>query len=97
MESPRPKPFSGFIEGFKDVVLLLETPEDYALATTRLIESLAAQNVRYAEITLSAGVVLWKKQPLEAVFEASESGLPTTRPWRAQRTFRGRPAVRDKN
>jgi aminodeoxyfutalosine deaminase len=62
--------FSGFIEGFKDIVLLLETPEDYALATTRLIESLAAQNVRYAEITLSAGVVLWKKQPLDAVFEA---------------------------
>jgi aminodeoxyfutalosine deaminase len=65
--------FAGFIDGFKDVVLLLETPEDYALATTRLIESLAAQNVRYAEITLSAGVVLWKKQPLEAVFEAVAS------------------------
>jgi aminodeoxyfutalosine deaminase len=62
--------FDGFIDAFKDVVLLLETPEDYALATTRLIESLAAQNVRYAEITLSAGVVLWKKQSLEAVFQA---------------------------
>ncbi len=65
--------FAGFIDGFKDVVLLLETPEDYALATTRLIESLAAQNVRYAEITLSAGVVLWKKQPLDAVFEGVAS------------------------
>ncbi len=65
--------FAGFIDAFKDVVLLLETPEDYALATTRLIESLAAQNVRYAEITLSAGVVLWKKQSLEAVVEASTS------------------------
>jgi aminodeoxyfutalosine deaminase len=62
--------FGGFIDAFKDVVLLLETPEDYALATTRLMESLAAQNVRYAEITLSAGVVLWKKQSLDAVFQA---------------------------
>lgn len=63
--------FRDFINVFTAVTLLLETPADYALATTRLIEWLAEQNVRYAEVTLSAGVVLWKKQSLEAVFEAA--------------------------
>src|ERR1700733_2396588 len=51
--------FSDFLNAFKTLSLFLETPDDYALATTRLIEELAAQNVRYAEVTLSAGVVLW--------------------------------------
>jgi aminodeoxyfutalosine deaminase len=62
--------FTDFIEAFKFVVLLLETPEDYALATVRLMEWLAEQNVKYAEITLAAGVVLWKRQPLDQVYEA---------------------------
>jgi aminodeoxyfutalosine deaminase len=62
--------FMDFIEAFKFVVLLLETPEDYALATVRLMEWLAEQNVKYAEITLAAGVVLWKQQPLDQVYEA---------------------------
>jgi aminodeoxyfutalosine deaminase len=62
--------FTAFLNAFKLLSLLLETPEDYALAATRLIESLHAENVRYAEVTLAAGVVLWKKQPLDAVFDA---------------------------
>ncbi len=65
--------FQKFLAAFGVVALLLETPEDYALATTRLIEWLAAQNVKYAEVTLSAGVVLWKKQSLQAVFEAASA------------------------
>ena len=63
--------FTDFLNAFKLVSLLLETPDDYALAATRLVEGLSAQKVRYAEVTLSAGVVLWKKQPLEAIFEAA--------------------------
>jgi adenosine deaminase/aminodeoxyfutalosine deaminase len=43
------------------------------MATTRLIEGLANQNVKYAEIIFAAGVVLWKKQPLEPIFEAAAS------------------------
>lgn len=62
--------FREFLLAFGVVSLLLEKPADYALATTRLVEWLAEQNVRYAEITLAAGVLLWKKQPIEAVFEA---------------------------
>ncbi|MFB3921405.1 MAG: adenosine deaminase [Terriglobia bacterium] len=62
--------FQSFLKAFGVVTLLLRTPEDYALATTRLMESLHAQNVRYAEVIFSAGVVLWKKQSVEAIFEA---------------------------
>jgi adenosine deaminase/aminodeoxyfutalosine deaminase len=62
--------FRDFLEAFKIVTLLIETPQDYALATTRLIEGLAEQNVLYAEIIFAAGVVLWKKQAVDVVFEA---------------------------
>jgi adenosine deaminase/aminodeoxyfutalosine deaminase len=62
--------FADFIEAFKFVVLLLHTPKAYALATVRLMEWLAKQDVKYAEITLAAGVVLWKQQPLDQIYEA---------------------------
>lgn len=62
--------FQSFLKAFGVVTLLLKTPEDYALVTTRLMEWLKTQNVKYAEVIFSAGVVLWKKQSVEAVFEA---------------------------
>jgi adenosine deaminase/aminodeoxyfutalosine deaminase len=62
--------FQQFLVAFGIVTLLLEKPADYALATTRLMEWLAAQNVRYAEITFAAGVVLWNQQSVEEIFEA---------------------------
>jgi adenosine deaminase/aminodeoxyfutalosine deaminase len=62
--------FKGFLDAFTLVVLLLEKPEDYRLATLDLGEWLAAQNVRYAEVTHSAGVLLWKREPLEPFAEA---------------------------
>jgi aminodeoxyfutalosine deaminase len=85
----RYKDFRGFIEAFTAVTLLLETPADYALATTRLIEELAEQNVRYAEVTLSAGVVLWKNQPLEAVMEAVAAAAAETEARLARERGRG--------
>jgi adenosine deaminase/aminodeoxyfutalosine deaminase len=62
--------FPEFLSAFRLVSLLIETPQDYALATTHLIEWLAEQNVQYAEIIFAAGVVLWKQQPVDAVYEA---------------------------
>ena len=69
----RYRSFQDFLQAFKLVSLLLETPSDYATATTRLIEALAKQNVKYAEVIFAAGVVLWKEQPLQAIFEAAAS------------------------
>jgi aminodeoxyfutalosine deaminase len=62
--------FKGFLDAFGVITLLLKTPEDYALSTTRLVEWLAAQNVRYAEVILAVGVLLWKKQSVEETFDA---------------------------
>ncbi|HYK17336.1 MAG TPA: adenosine deaminase [Bryobacteraceae bacterium] len=62
--------FDEFLRGYIWITSKLQTPEHYALATRHLLERLAEQNVIYAEVTLSAGVVLWKKQDLAAVYEA---------------------------
>jgi len=62
--------FEGFINAFVWVNRKLRGPADYALAARRLFEKLAREGVCYAEVTLSAGVVLWKKQDLAAVFDA---------------------------
>ena len=62
--------FDEFLRGYIWLTSRLQKPEHYALAVRDLLERLAAQDVTYAEITLSAGVVLWKKQDLAAVYEA---------------------------
>jgi adenosine deaminase/aminodeoxyfutalosine deaminase len=62
--------FAGFLECFGWVVKRIRTPEDYALITRQLLADLERQNVRYAEITLSAGVVLWKKQEFGPIYDA---------------------------
>ena len=62
--------FHGFLEAFKWVTALVREPQDYALIAERLVENLRNQNVVYAEITLSVGVMLRRHQNVKANFEA---------------------------
>jgi aminodeoxyfutalosine deaminase len=87
--------FAGFIQSYVWVNRQLRGPADYALIARRLFERLAAQGICYAEVTISAGVILWKKQDLAAIFdvlanEAARSSVPicwildATRQWGAE-------------
>lgn len=60
--------FAEFIEAFKWSSSLLRDPEDYALVVRDLGEQLLAQRVVYVELTLSVGVMLLRKQPVEDNF-----------------------------
>ena len=62
--------FNGFLEAFKWVTKFLQTPEDYSLILHRLIDDLLRQNVVYAEVTTSIGVMLKRRQNVEANFAA---------------------------
>jgi aminodeoxyfutalosine deaminase len=66
--------FAGFLVAFKDVTDHLRTPGDYELITYRLMEQLKAQNILHAEVTVSVGVCLWRKQDFPAIFESLERG-----------------------
>ena len=61
--------FSEFLETFKWLTSFLREPQDYVLVAKDLGEQLLFQNVAYAEVTLSVGVMLLRKQQLEANFE----------------------------
>ena len=62
--------FQGFIACFQFIARRLKTPEDYALITRRMMRNLSAQGVNYAEVTLAAGVVLWRELDFDAVWRA---------------------------
>src|SRR5580693_10684988 len=62
--------FDAFLKAFGAIGKRLRTPRDYALIARRLLERLEAQNVRYAEIIIAAGVVLWKGQEFGPIFDA---------------------------
>lgn len=70
LERYRYSDFLGFLEAFKWVTSFLRAPADFALVTERLCDELIAQNVVYAEVTLSVGVMLWRKQDPLANFAA---------------------------
>src|SRR3954463_7142864 len=61
--------FESFLRAFGAIGKRLRTPEDYGLITRRLLGNLARQNVRYAEIIIAAGGVLWKEQQFAPIFE----------------------------
>ena len=62
--------FAGFLQSFVWVNKRLRKPEDYARVARRLFERLESEGVTYLEVTLSAGVVLWKQQPFAPVYDA---------------------------
>ena len=66
--------FNGFLMAFKDVTAHLRTPEDYELITYRLMERLKSENVLHAEVFISVGVCLWRKQNFPEIFEGMERG-----------------------
>jgi aminodeoxyfutalosine deaminase len=68
------KDFAGFLMAFKAVTEDLQTPADYELVTYRLMEKLKAGNVLHAEVYVSVGVCLWRKQDFAAIFEGLERG-----------------------
>src|SRR3954453_10412856 len=90
--------FDAFLRAFAAVGKRLRTPADYGLITRRLLERLAAQNVRYAEIIIAAGVVLWKQQEFGPIFDAiveaaAESPVETRWIFDAVRQFGVDPAM----
>jgi len=66
--------FSGFLMAFKAVTQYLQSPEDYELIAYRLMERLKSDNVLHAEVYVSVGVCLWRKQEFDAIFEGLERG-----------------------
>ncbi len=66
--------FTGFLMAFKTVTEELQTAEDYELLTYRLMEKLKAENVLHAEVYVSVGVCLWRKQDFDFIFKGMERG-----------------------
>ena len=66
--------FSDFLQAFKTVCLHLQDADDYELITYRALKRLAEQNTQYAEMILSAGVMIWRGQQIEPLFSGSVRG-----------------------
>ena len=65
-----PGDFAQFIEAFIWVTSFLRGPADYALIAQRFAESMKRQNVLYAEVTLSIGIMFRRNQDPAANFAA---------------------------
>lgn len=66
--------FGSFLMAFKEVSAHLRGPDDYEFATYRLMQQLKEENVLHAEVYVSVGVCLYRKQDFEAIFEGLERG-----------------------
>src|SRR5580692_3100093 len=66
--------FQSFLMAFKAVSAHLRGPDDYELITYRLMQQLKEENVLHAEVYVSVGVCLWRKQDFASIFEGLERG-----------------------
>ena len=66
--------FAEFLVSFKNITADLKAPSDYELIAYRLMKRLKAENVLHAEVYLSVGVCLYRKQDFAAIFDALEQG-----------------------
>lgn len=66
--------FAGFLLAFKNITEHLCAPDDYELITYRLMQRLKEENVLHAEVYVSVGVCLWRKQDFAAIFEGLDRG-----------------------
>jgi aminodeoxyfutalosine deaminase len=71
--------FTGFLDAFKAVTARLISPEDYELATWRMMEHLAAQGVVHAEVYIAVGVIYHWRDHDPAAFEPIFAGLERAR------------------
>ena len=62
--------FAGFIQSFIWVNQRLKTPGDYARVARKLFARLETEGVVYAEVILSAGVILWKQCAFAPIYDA---------------------------
>jgi aminodeoxyfutalosine deaminase len=65
--------FAGFLQSYIWTNRQLLIPEHYAIAARHCFAALHRQGIVYAEVTLSAGMVLWKEQNFHAIFDAIAS------------------------
>jgi aminodeoxyfutalosine deaminase len=66
--------FPSFLMAFKAVSEHLRGPDDYELATYRVMQRLKEENVLHAEVYVAVGVCLFRKQDFPAIFEGLERG-----------------------
>jgi aminodeoxyfutalosine deaminase len=66
--------FQSFLMAFKEVSAHLRGPDDYELVTYRLMQRLKDESVLHAEVYVSVGVCLFRKQDFAAIFEGLERG-----------------------
>jgi aminodeoxyfutalosine deaminase len=66
--------FLGFLMAFKAVTERMKTPEDFEYVTYSLMKTLREQGVLHAEVYVSVGVVHWRGEAFEPLFEGMERG-----------------------
>lgn len=66
--------FTGFLMAFKSVTERLRDADDFELITYRMMQKLAAQNVKHAEVFVSVGVIFWRGQDFDELFAGMERG-----------------------